>query len=139
MGTMFLGHLSCDHLGLGGHQGLAHLARSLVAFLLRYLHRGGDGDIGALLDWDVDTLLTLHLEGDGDTLLLRNIFTQLLGVMTPCTVLEVHNPALYILDCLALLLVGGGDCGVTTENERSLIYLGLYRYQSFLVSKAATH
>ena len=116
---MLLGHLGSDHLGLGGHQGLAHLPWSLVAFLLGHLHWGGDRDIGALLDRDVDTLLTLHLEGDGDTLLLWHILAQLLGVVTTCAVLQVDNPALNILDGLALLLVGSGDSGVTTENTNS--------------------
>ena len=75
-----LGHLGRHHLGLGGHQGLAHLqwgiqsvclitlckvsshlARPLVALLLGHLHGLCDGEGGALLGGDVDALLPLHL------------------------------------------------------------------------------
>ena len=62
--THLPGHLGRDHPGLGGHQGLAHTARPLVAALLGNLHWGGDRDIGALLHRDVDALLALHLTHD---------------------------------------------------------------------------
>ena len=60
--THLPGHLGRDHLGLGGHQGLTHPPRPLVAPLLGHLHWTGHRDIGALLHRDVDTLLTLDLE-----------------------------------------------------------------------------
>lgn len=57
------------------------------------------------LSWDVDTLLGLHLDRDGNTLLGGHVSTHLLGQVLAVLV-DVDNPALYVRDGLALLLVG---------------------------------
>ena len=51
----------CVYLGFGGDQSLTNLPWPLVTLLLRNLNWGFDWNIGALLDWDVHTLLALNL------------------------------------------------------------------------------
>ena len=69
-----------------------------------------DGDIIFLQssDWP-------HLEGHGDALLSWHVLAQLLAVVTSRAVLQVDNPALYILYGLTLLLESSGNSLFTTE------------------------
>lgn len=89
------GHLGRHHLGLGGHQGLTHLARLLVALLLGHWIVCSDWDCLARLNEEflsvsfvdtlnqtdlrgnIDTFLTFHFDRDWDALLLWDIFTEL--------------------------------------------------------------
>ena len=108
------GHLGRHHLGLGGHQGLTNLPRLLEALLLgdRLVRRDGDGltrlrvvdyllsEILTDLSRNVDTLLPLDLDGDGDALLRGDVLADLLAVVAPAVVLQVHDPTLYVRDAL---------------------------------------
>ena len=51
----------CFYLRFGRDQSLTNLPGPLVTLLLRNLNWGLDWNIGALLDWDVHTLLALNL------------------------------------------------------------------------------
>ena len=56
------------------------------------------------LSWNIDALLPLYLDRDGDTLLSGNILADLLAVVASAVVLQVHDPTLHVSDALERLL-----------------------------------
>ena len=48
------------------------------------------------LSWNIDALLSLYLDRDGDTLLSGNILADLLAVVASAVVLQVHDPTLHV-------------------------------------------
>ena len=58
---------------------------------------------------DVDALLALDLDGDGDALLGGDVLADLLAVVAAAVVLQVHDPALHVLDGLGRHGQGQGD------------------------------
>ena len=56
------------------------------------------------LSWNIDALLPLYLDRDGDTLLSGNILADLLAVVASAVVLQVHDPTLHVSYALERLL-----------------------------------
>ena len=103
IGTMFtdlLRNLGCDNFRLSGYECLANFARFLETLLFRNGIVGCDWNCLAGLSGDVNTLLSLYLDWDWNTLLCRHIRAYLLTVVTSTVILQVGYSALHVFYCL---------------------------------------
>ena len=89
-------NLCCDNFGLSGDKGLANFARLFETLLLRDRIVCCHWNSLTALGWNVDTLLSLNLDWDWNTLLCRDVFADLLAVMASAVVLKVGYSALHV-------------------------------------------